>query len=112
MAIWHLHHGASRPCSITLVSAPQDVKPSSDQRMPALVFVIALTGVVLHLSTGWRYCLFRDEFYYLACANHLYWGYVDHLPLSIFVFDAVIGCMGDAISVVCLSLAILYGASF
>jgi len=80
MAIWYLHHGPSWPCNITLVSAPQDVKPTSDHRAPALVFVIALAGMALHLATGWRYGLFRDEFYYLACANHLDWGYVDHPP--------------------------------
>ena len=41
--------------------------------------------MALHLATGWRYGLFRDEFYYLACANHLDWGYVDHPPLSVVV---------------------------
>src|SRR6266852_7522610 len=80
MVISHLHHGRSWPCNITLVTAPPDVKPNSDHRAPALVFVIALAGMALHLATGWRYGLFRDEFYYLACANHLDWGYVDHPP--------------------------------
>src|SRR5205807_4853468 len=28
---------------------------------------------------------FIDELYYLACARHLAWGYVDHPPLSIGV---------------------------
>ena len=41
--------------------------------------------IVLQLATGWRYGLFRDELYYLACARHLDWGYVDHPPLSIVV---------------------------
>ncbi len=31
------------------------------------------------------YGYFRDEFYYLACADHLALGYVDHPPLSIFL---------------------------
>src|SRR2546429_6511011 len=109
MVIWHLHHGASRPCNITLVSAPQDVKPSSDQRMPALVLIIALAGVLLHLATGWRYGLFRDEFYYLACANHLDWGYVDRPPLSIVVLAAVRGLLGDSLLAVRLAPALLFG---
>src|SRR5207249_4971552 len=109
MAIWHLHHGASRPCSITLVSAPQDVKPSSDRRMPALVFVIGLTGVVLHLATGWRYGLFRDEFYYLVCANHLDWGYVDRPRGVIVVLAAVRGLLGDSLLAVRLVPALLFG---
>src|SRR2546428_8336239 len=109
MAIWHLHHGSSWPCNITLVSAPQDVKPTSDRRMPALVFVIALAGVSLHLATGWRYGLFRDEFYYLACANHLDWGYVDHPPLSIVVLAAMHGLLGDSLLAVRLVPSLLFG---
>src|SRR2546428_4369445 len=109
MAIWHLHHGSSWPCNITLVSAPQDVKPTSDRRMPALVFVIALAGVALHLATGWRYGLFRDEFYYLARAQHLDWGYLDHPPLSIVVLAAARGLLGDSLLVVRLAPALLFG---
>ena len=77
--------------------------------MPALVFVIALAGVTLHLATGWRYGLFRDEFYYLACADHLDWGYVDHPPLSIVVLAAVRGLLGDSLLVVRLVPALLFG---
>jgi len=77
--------------------------------MPALVFVIALAGVALHLATGWRYGLFRDEFYYLACAKHLDWGYVDHPPLSIVVLAAVRGLLGDSLLVVRLAPALLFG---
>ena len=77
--------------------------------MPAFVFVIALAGVVLHLATGWRYGLFRDEFYYLACVNHLDWGYVDHPPLSIVVLAAVRGLLGDSLLVVRLVPALLFG---
>jgi hypothetical protein len=77
--------------------------------MPVLVFVIALAGVVLHLATGWRYGLFRDEFYYLACANHLDWGYVDHPPLSIVVLAAVRGLLGDSLLAVRLVPALLLG---
>ncbi|MFH0883896.1 MAG: glycosyltransferase family 39 protein [bacterium] len=36
------------------------------------------------LITG-GYGIFRDEMYYVACANHLAWGYVDQPPLSIFI---------------------------
>ena len=77
--------------------------------MPALVLIIALAGVLLHLATGWRYGLFRDEFYYLACANHLDWGYVDHPPLSIVVLAAVRGLLGDSLLAVRLVPALLFG---
>jgi len=32
-----------------------------------------------------HYGIFRDEMYYLACGQHLSWGYVDHPPLWPFV---------------------------
>lgn len=47
--------------------------------LPAIVFFI------VELITGMKYPVFRDEFYYLDCANHLSWGYVDHPSLSIFI---------------------------
>ena len=43
-------------------------------------------GLVLaHLATAGRYGIFRDELYYVACARHLAWGYVDHPPLIALV---------------------------
>ena len=35
------------------------------------------------MAFSWRYGIFRDELYYLACARRLAWGYVDHPPFSI-----------------------------
>ena len=46
---------------------------------------LALLAFLLHVianALGF-YDNFRDEFYYIACSNHLAWGYVDHSPLSI-----------------------------
>ncbi len=45
------------------------------------VYVIALAYFVLHLATATRYGYFRDALYYLACAEHLAFGYVDQPPL-------------------------------
>jgi hypothetical protein len=39
--------------------------------------------------------VFIDEAYYLACADHLAAGYVDHPPFSIFVLAGVRGVAGD-----------------
>ncbi len=41
----------------------------------------ALVAAMLHALTAWRYGYFRDELYFIACARHLAWGYVDQPPL-------------------------------
>jgi len=45
------------------------------------VYVIALAYFSLHLLTSTRYGYFRDALYYLACSEHLAFGYVDQPPL-------------------------------
>src|SRR2546427_5681788 len=51
--------------------------------------VLAAAKLLLHLAAINHYGYFRDELYYLACAGHLDWGYVDHPPLSIALLAAV-----------------------
>jgi len=52
---------------------------------PAAVFVLAAGKLLLHLLTASRYGLFRDEYYYVTCSEHLAWGYVDHPPIAVFI---------------------------
>jgi len=52
---------------------------------PAIVLYLAGVKLVFHLLTASRYGIFRDEMYYLACGEHLDWGYVDHPPLIALV---------------------------
>jgi hypothetical protein len=58
-----------------------------------------LPGVALavHLCTWHGYGWFRDELYYVACARHLAWGYVDHPPLSIAILRVVIDTFGASL---------------
>jgi hypothetical protein len=51
----------------------------------ALVLYLAGAKLLFHLLTAARYGIFRDELYYLACAEHLDWGYVDQPPLIALV---------------------------
>ena len=48
---------------------------------PGLAALLAGVKLLLHLLTAGRYGYFRDELYFLDCARHLDWGYVDHAPL-------------------------------
>ena len=52
---------------------------------PAIVLWLASAKVLFHLLTAGRYGIFRDELYYLACSEHLDFGYVDQPPLIAFI---------------------------
>src|SRR5215471_1638154 len=51
----------------------------------ALIAVFSAAALLVHLLTNGRYGYFRDELYYIACARHLAFGYVDQPPLSILL---------------------------
>ena len=50
----------------------------------SIIAGLALVALIVHLLTIHRYGYFRDELYYIACARHLDFGYVDLAPLSAF----------------------------
>jgi hypothetical protein len=51
------------------------------ERSLATAYAFGVAAALLHLATAWRYGYFRDELYFIACAKHLAWGYVDQPPL-------------------------------
>jgi 4-amino-4-deoxy-L-arabinose transferase-like glycosyltransferase len=65
----------------------------------ALLLGLALLRLALYLlSSGpLAYGYMSDEFYYLDCADHLAWGYVDHPPLSIALLALVRAALGDSL---------------
>ncbi len=72
--------------------------PSLSPRDFQIPVAFAVAKVLLHLAFLGRYGIFRDEFYYLACARHLDWGYVDHPPLSIAFLAVWTGLFGDSLT--------------
>ncbi len=57
------------------------ISPSSRVSLWPSVYLIALAYFAFHLATSTRYGYFRDALYYLACSEHLAFGYVDQPPL-------------------------------
>ncbi|HET8946572.1 MAG TPA: glycosyltransferase family 39 protein [Candidatus Polarisedimenticolia bacterium] len=81
-----------------------------------IVAAIALGRLALTVALHGRYGYFRDELYYIACSDHLAWGYVDHPPLSIAVLAVVRRLFGDSLHAIrfpaalCGSLTVLLTA--
>src|SRR5216684_7050370 len=50
----------------------------------AIVAFIAGLRFLFHMATANVYGFFIDELYFLACGQHLAWGYVDMPPLTAF----------------------------
>lgn len=63
----------------------------------AAIWVIAIADLLLHIYFNNRYGYFRDEFDYMACGNHLAWGYVDQPPLLPFLVHICRAVLGDSL---------------
>ena len=63
----------------------------------AIIWAIALAKFLVHLYVNSRYGYFRDEFDYIACGNHLAWGYVDQPPLIPFLIHVCQAVFGDSL---------------
>ncbi len=72
--------------------------------------MLAAGLVLVHLATAGRYGIFRDELYYIACARHLAWGYVDHPPLIALVTWVVSHTLGVSLLALRLLPALAAGA--
>lgn len=64
---------------------------------PAIVLSLAVAKFLFHLFTAGRYGIFRDELYYLACSEHLDFGYVDQPPLIAFITWIARHLFGDSL---------------
>jgi len=62
-----------------------------------MIWAIALANFLFHLYFNNRYGYFRDEFDYMACGDHLAWGYVDQPPLIPFLIHISRAVLGDSL---------------
>jgi hypothetical protein len=62
------------------LTGPTERPPIPPLSKPVLYVAVAIK-LLLHIPGLFRYGYFRDELYFLDCARHLDWGYVDCAPL-------------------------------
>lgn len=78
-------------------------RPERSSRDPAfasataIVLYIAAASFLAHMLTASRYGYFRDELYYLACARHLAFGYVDQPPMIALVTWLTVHTIGTSL---------------
>ena len=71
---------------------------TTDRRVTTRIIAgLALVALIVHLLTIHRYGYFRDELYYIACARHLDFGYVDLAPLSAFLLRIELILFGSSL---------------
>lgn len=83
-------------------------------------YILAAVVLLVHSLNGFftSYGYFRDELYYIACSEHLDWGYVDHPPLSVAILWALRMAAGDSLGLIRFlpglahALTVLLAASF
>jgi hypothetical protein len=61
------------------------------------IAAMASAKLLFHIYFNNRYGYFRDEFDYMACGDHLAWGYVDQPPLIPFLTHICRALLGDSL---------------
>ena len=61
-----------------------------------VVRILAALKFAFHMATAGLYGFFIDELYFLACGQHLAWGYVDMPPLTAFQAWLTRSLFGDS----------------
>jgi hypothetical protein len=83
--------------AVDTVSAPTHGRQSFLAQGMAIIWAIALAKLLFHCYFNNRYGYFRDEFDYIACGDHLAWGYVDQPPLIPFLIHICRAVLGDSL---------------
>src|SRR5260221_14134667 len=75
------------------------------------VYLLAGLAVLVHFLFNGKYGYFRDELYYLACGDHLAWGYVDHPPMVALIARFSRTVFGESLLAIRVLSAIAGGAT-
>jgi 4-amino-4-deoxy-L-arabinose transferase-like glycosyltransferase len=75
-------------------AAPEDGTVALPRFAVREVAIVATAFVAVELAVAARYGLHRDELYFLACARHLAWGYVDQPPFVAVVARVAVALFG------------------
>jgi hypothetical protein len=62
-----------------------------------IIFTLSLVRILLNLFINNQYDFHRDELYYLACGDHLDFGYVDHPPLLPWIASFIKPLIGQSL---------------
>ena len=82
---------------------------SRNQQAIMIAAGFGIAAFLLQMLTNGQYDYFRDELYYIACSNHLAFGYVDMAPLAPLLLRISRATFGDSLHALRLIPAISYG---
>src|ERR1041385_6735750 len=74
--------------------------PGTEIRGLKIPVALALLQCALQTAFHGNYGYFRDELYYIACSDHLAFGYVDQPPLSIAILKVSRFLSGDSLQAI------------
>jgi hypothetical protein len=63
-----------------------------------IIAAFSAAALLIHLLTNRSYGYFRDELYFIACARHLDWGYVDMAPLAALLLRIELALFGESLA--------------
>jgi Dolichyl-phosphate-mannose-protein mannosyltransferase len=66
-------------------------------RTLAVTILLGLATFVIHIARAGEYGYQRDELYFISCARHLAWGYVDQPPLIALIAKISLALFGDSL---------------
>src|SRR5580692_7519744 len=85
-----------------IVAPPKQALASGLWQDAAVTTTLLLAGIaavklLIQFAGVNHYGFFRDELYYMACGDHLAWGYVDQPPIIPFLIHVCRAVLGDSL---------------